>query len=836
MILPRSGSNQIVSIKTNNIYLTIKRRKETSLASDALKQQKSKLEIWGNIIDLKVEDEIIDSLDNNTDYIKIETAPLFFEQSDYLINAKTLNGCPLYFDHANKGIREAISVSFDDRSMLSGTINFGSEVGYSNLIFFDDQGNRLLLEIEVFPSKLSYKEDYEAIRNDINEMVEAATIDFLKSTFTNVNTTNLRNNVPAVFFELINQLFEKYYKSINVIMLNPNHKLVTEHVVLPAHKIKKNDVKTYQWIAKHSDKVKRVDGSIRVNSALTVKKRIIYDTFENRLVKFMLSSTVERLLDFKRKYLSNFRDSQKSADIKVLNRIDSMVSKVKIILKNPVFADVSSLKNLETMSLVFQMAPGYREMYKCYQLMHRSISFNGEVFNLSLKDTATLYEYWCFIKLVNIMKNNQDYTLIDDGKDIIKANRKGITVTLSKDSKSIVRFIDTKTGDKIKIIYNPGAYSTETVKQIPDNVLSLEKNVGFGNESEIYQYIFDAKYKVEMNPDEYYPDENPGPKVVDINTMHRYRDAIVTNMNNMPKKIMFGAYVLFPYPRDEDEYKKHQFFKSIDKVNIGGIPFLPSKTQIAEDILARLISESNNSAFERSILPVGIESRLAKVEWDKKDVLIGSLSSKKQFDAVIKDKYYYIPKSSMPDIRKNVRYIALYQSNRLFGKNSGILYYGEVLSSEIRKRKNINNISGRTNPNEDCFYYSIDEWKTLDSKIEFEEEWVYKPRLTNYFLLNNSIKTFELFNIRTEEDYRLVTELRRLQKNIDVKDTVKDLFIKFNDSISFYNDDEYIYVYQNGVTKIRKSTKTFSEHPSEFFWQIRYLLNSSSERDAEITV
>ena len=45
-----------------------------------------------------------------------------------------------------------------------------------------------------------------------------------------------------------------------------------------------------------------------------------------------------------------------------------------------------------------------------------------------------------------------------------------------------------------------------------------------------YKYVFDAKYRIEKEPENsFYPDpnNNPGPKVDDINTMHRYRDSIV---------------------------------------------------------------------------------------------------------------------------------------------------------------------------------------------------------------------------------------------------------------------------------------------------------------------
>lgn len=822
MILPPIGCNRIADIKTNNIHLTIRRRKSPSLTSDALLQQKSKLEVWGSLKELKVGVELCEGI-VNTDYARIDVAPLFFEQSDYIVNARTLDGSALYFDHNDKRIRESLSVSFDDPGMLSGTLNFGSNVGYSDLIFYDEFGNRLLINIEVFPSKLSYKDDYEAIRNDINEMVEAAAIDFINSTYTLGTTTVTGNTVPTIFFALINQLFEKYYKAVSVIMSKPNHKLITEHHTLPAHKIKRSDTQSYQWIAKHPERVKRKNGRVHVNEALAVQKRITYDTIENQLVKFMLSSTVNKLLDFKRKYYMGFRDPENTSDPEVLNRIDYMISKIKGHIKNPVFEGVSSLKDINTMSLVFQMAPGYREMYKCFQLMQRGISFSGDVYNLSMKDTATLYEYWCFIKLVNIMKEN--YTLIDDGKDIIKANKKGITVTLSKDSKSVVKFIDTRTGDKFKLIYNPGAYPSDTVKQVPDNVLSLEKNNYNGTGVEGYQYIFDAKYRVEMNPDEYYPDSKPGPKVTDINTMHRYRDAIVSSEGRLNEKVMFGAYVLFPYPEDEEEYKEHQFFKSIEKVNIGGIPFLPGKTNIAEGLLTKLVGESNISAFERSILPKGIEARLEKVEWEKRDVLVGSLSSKEQLNMVLEENYYYVPAKNMPNEKHQAGYIALYQSQRLYGKEAGILYYGEIIRTEIKPRGDINNLLGRTDPRELCYMFTISEWKTLDTRIGFEAEWVYKPRFTNMFLLKNCCKTFELFNIRTAEDFRLVSELRRIQKNIQIQDNPKELFVKFNDSISVYNDENYIYVYVDGKSKLKRSTKLFSEYPSMVFREIRQLLD-----------
>lgn len=164
MILPLSGSNQIIDVVASDIRVTVKRRKEPSLSSDALSQQQSKIEIWGKIEKLNIAGNECGVSGEN--YALEETEPLFFEQSDYIVSAKSLKNKPLYFEHANKHIREAITTVDDDEpNRLTGVINFGNDVGYSNLIFYDSLGNRLLIEIEVFPSKLSYKDDYELIRN-----------------------------------------------------------------------------------------------------------------------------------------------------------------------------------------------------------------------------------------------------------------------------------------------------------------------------------------------------------------------------------------------------------------------------------------------------------------------------------------------------------------------------------------------------------------------------------------------------------------------------------------------------------------------------------------------
>ena len=149
------------------------------------------------------------------------------------------------------------------------------------------------------------------------------------------------------------------------------------------------------------------------------------------------------------------------------------------------------------------------------------------------------------------------------------------------------------------------------------------------------------------------------------------------------------------------------------------------------------------------------------------------------------------------------------------------MYYGEVLEVSVLPRMEINNLGGRTHPNAKCYRFTIKEWKKLSSKIGFERDWVYRPRYSNSFLLHNSKSTFELFNIRSEADYRLVYELRRIQDNLKVQDNAKELFVKIDGSISVYNDDSFIRVYDSGKERLIKSTEDFIKMPSVVFEYIK---------------
>ncbi len=71
--------------------------------------------------------------------------------------------------------------------------------------------------------------------------------------------------------------------------------------------------------------------------------------------------------------------------------------------------------------------------------------------------------------------------------------------------------------------------------------------------------------------------------------MHRYRDAIVEENGIKPVQT---AVVLFP--GKAEGYKQHHFYKSIERVGVGALPFLPGEEGLVEEFIKTICTEEPN--------------------------------------------------------------------------------------------------------------------------------------------------------------------------------------------------------------------------------------------------
>lgn len=436
-------------------------------------------------------------------------------------------------------------------------------------------------------------------------------------------------------------------------------------------------------------------------------------------------------------------------------------------------SSVGELNQVNNLSLVLQMAPGYREVYKYYLMLVKGLSLQSDIFRISIKDLALLYEYWCFLKLNSILRSR--YQL--EGHDLIKANSTGLTVRLDKTRRAAIHYTNPQNQEKITLSYNNLLnIRMPTTNQRPDNMLNLRKE----NQDIDYQYVFDAKYR--LNPaapgsDYYRKYRKPGPQEDDINTMHRYRDAIFYSHRGRISKSVFGAYILFPF-KDSDYYaglgdgQPHDFYSSIEKVNIGGLPFLPGETGLVENFLDELIMDTPDSAFERVLPQVGSDLYYQQ-KFRPRAVLVGAVGDKKQFKINVEGCFYHIPYRLVKKTCFNIDYIALYQPASIFGNDaSGIRCFGSIKEMVVVKRKDIDELPKQSQ--ELYVKFTVDDWKMLGQPITPAGYGVRTHIYTTWYLLQQA-RTLPELSLRSEEEMRLWKELQRLGQSIIWKAPARQL-------------------------------------------------------------
>ena len=156
-------------------------------------------------------------------------------------------------------------------------------------------------------------------------------------------------------------------------------------------------------------------------------------------------------------------------------------------------------------------------------------------------------------------------------------------------------------------------------------------------------------------------------------------------------------------------------------------------------------------------LPEDWEAELSRTDWNRRDVLVGSLRSRQQLDICLKHRFYHIPVVQLTEDDLPIRYVAIYQSRTLFGEKGGIYYYGKVTACTRVRRWEIRELP---RDSEERYYrFDVESWETLPAPI-VPKETGFAYLLTNFFLLKNSREVPEL-TFMSEREFRFCQALRR---------------------------------------------------------------------------
>ncbi len=279
------------------------------------------------------------------------------------------------------------------------------------------------------------------------------------------------------------------------------------------------------------------------------------DTTENRFVKHALEAFLEFCEDV---------EGAPKAGVATKAEARRLAEHIEGWLQHDVFRSQSRVTLLKLNSPVLQRKAGYREVLNAWLLFDLAAkliwSGGDDVYSAGKKDVATLYEYWLFFKLLDLMRSM--YQIEPKELDqLIQESKDGMTLSLRQGDEVAIRGICDRNGRKLNIQFSynrmfKGAkdYPKEgswTTTMRPDYTLSIWpigiEDVEAERQELIVHVHFDAKYKVENyrrmissekeDVQEKVENRKGNYKNADLLKMHAYKDAI---------RRTGGAYVLYP--------------------------------------------------------------------------------------------------------------------------------------------------------------------------------------------------------------------------------------------------------------------------------------------------
>ncbi len=491
---------------------------------------------------------------------------------------------------------------------LSGSFSFEDSVGETK-VEIRDVNNKLIfrLQTEVFPQKMDYRSDYKFMMAEISQIIQNLAFDTLKDTYKRSRARTTGHSTENEWWNILDGLFEYLVINLGVIGRQAKHDIQASEVILPVEKIRQAKNHKTNWFKKNQKYAHKTSCGVKVSlnyftHAPSKKKYVTYDTWENRFIAWAIRGLIDKLRKYHGNIVSKFDLESPSPYAPVLTRIKKYQGHLQGILHENPFNEVGPFEKRAHFSTSLTRGVGYRDFMHIYMLLSRGLELaDNEIFKIELKNISTLYEYWCFLKLVQITKEMHDYDIFY--QDLIKVSASRVVVKLRNGENSKIMFRKKESNETTTVHYNK-EYKRDNKKiftfdQIPDYTISFKKD-GF---EKPFWYLFDAKYRFEEKPRQ---EEKTFDVPQDaIGQLHRYRDAILhsepsqTTYRSAIKNL--GGVILYPYPLPEENFLNNNYFQSLKEVNIGALPFLPTKTKLVSEFLKELINSSPESHFEQVV-------------------------------------------------------------------------------------------------------------------------------------------------------------------------------------------------------------------------------------------
>jgi hypothetical protein len=348
----------------------------------------------------------------------------------------------------------------------------------------------------------------------------------------------------------IERSFKQLRRIYTRIEKQPFSSLIKLPINQKRERVQRVEQKTLHWLDKsgYGEQI-----PLHVETAKTFET---VDMYENQVLK-------KQLFDLST-LLRSYMEVERTGVAKAAMKYHSITRRW---LNAPFIQEVSMHQGPYTITQKFRKHPVYRQWYQWFEQLYRhdreGIGFD---YPIAMKDTFELYEMWCFMKIVGMLR---ELDLAEDTRDLYRTTDSGLFLDLSLNKESRIGL---RGGMSLyfqrNYQYNSGKFHTFTQRMIPDIVLEYEEGI----------IIFDPKYRV------------PGNLGTALGEMHKYRDGILHRETE--GRAVREVYILTP--TNEDSTESMRYFQDWyqERYKMGAIQMVPGgENERLKDLLSKVISE-----------------------------------------------------------------------------------------------------------------------------------------------------------------------------------------------------------------------------------------------------
>lgn len=478
-------------------------------------------------------------------------------------------GSSLRVHHPDPKVRKSLRDGSGRGRVLAGSLDLESRVGFLDLEFHRDGVKEISIRLEVFPSKLEFRRDFEQMLAELGSRRIPQVLQLLPPTSVARELEPRRNMELAERYQIFDAFFDPVLRSLRQIARQPNTGLERVAVPRSVERVRRPDAATRRAVLRGS--ARRVRRGSRSLPALLPDghRDVTYDTPANRFAARAVRSMLG-LLD-----LVRWQSGGPWNDRQLRQQVEGRRQALRHWLATDFLREVPD--RVEAPGLVVQRSPGYRDLLKWYRRSLLAFSVLAGDVRMGLKDLWYVYQLWCAVKLeVEVAR------LLGPGV--------GTLVPFAGQRLSLGGSVSFPDGTVLTAQHRADA-EVVGVSHQPDLLLELRRPAPRLSGDASFQLVIDAKYRLTWDGA-----GRPRPPQGAINAIHRYRDSLLSRdgEGERMRREVYGGAILFPHP-DEDAFEddRNSAWHQFERLGIGAVPLVPGQGRLLRRWLSGLLHASD---------------------------------------------------------------------------------------------------------------------------------------------------------------------------------------------------------------------------------------------------